>query len=119
MAVALARALMLTNAHAQNVSSKELQQRLLERRAVEAAIWGMPIVGLDETRHASLRDAGATYNDIVFWSKPSDWKNQTATPNTSVRYIYFNFNTQPEGPVVLEVPPAVGAGLLGSLVDAW
>ncbi len=96
----------------------QLADRTLHRRAVEAAIWGMPIVSVDAMRQAFFRDAKAKYNDIVFWSKPSDWKNQTTTPNTSTRYVYFNFNIK-EGPVVVEIPPAAEAGLFGSLLDAW
>lgn len=69
-------------------------------------------------RQAFFRDAKAKYNDIVFWSKPSDWKNQTTTPNSSTLYVYFNFNTK-DGPVVLIIPPSVEAGLFGSLLDAW
>jgi hypothetical protein len=65
----------------------------LHRRALEAVIWGMPIVSVDAMRQAYFRDAKAKYNDIVFWSKPSDWKNQTTTANASARYVYFNFNT--------------------------
>ena len=105
--------------NAQTFSSEELRRRTLERRAVDAAIWGMPIVSVHAMREAFFRDAKAKYNDIVFWSKPSDWQNQTTTPNASARYVYFNFNTQPDGPVVLEVPAAVGAGLFGTLLDAW
>ena len=101
--------------NAQTFSSEELRRRTLERRAVEAAIWGMPIVSVHAMREAFFRDAKAKYNDIVFWSKPSDWQNQTTTPNASARYVYFNFNTLPDGPVVLEVPAAVGAGLFGTL----
>jgi len=96
----------------------ELADRTLRRRAVEAAIWGMPIVSVDAMRQAYFRGAKANYNDVVFWSKPSDWKNQTTTPNTSTHYVYFNFNTK-EGPVVVEIPPAAEAGLFGSLLDAW
>ena len=105
--------------NAQTFNSEELHRRTLERRAVEAAIWGMPIVSVHAMREAFFRDAKANYNDIVFWSKPSDWQNQTTTPNASARYVYFNFNTQPDGPVVLEIPAAVGAGLFGTLLDAW
>jgi hypothetical protein len=100
-------------------SAQEFQQRLLEGRAIEAVIWGMPLVSQDAQHQASLRDAGAKDNDIVFWSRPSGWKNQTTTPNASVRYVFINFNTQREGPVVLEVPAATGAGLFGTVVDAW
>jgi hypothetical protein len=101
-----------------DASSDPLGERALARRAVEAAIWGMPIVSVDAMREAFFRDAAARYNDIVFWSKPSDWRNQLTTPNASTYYVYFNFNTR-NGPVVLEVPAANGAGLFGTLLDAW
>lgn len=78
----------------------------------------MPIVSVDTMRQAFFRDAGAKYGDIVYWSKPSDWKFQFTTPNASTRYVYFNFNLK-DGPVVLEIPPTVGAGLFGSIMDAW
>jgi hypothetical protein len=105
--------------NAQTFSSEDLHRRTLERRAVEAAIWGMPIVSVHAMREAFFHGAKAKYNDIVFWSKPSDWQNQTTTPNASARYVYFNFNMQPDGPVALEIPAAVGAGLFGTLLDAW
>jgi hypothetical protein len=96
----------------------ELAQRALNRRAVEAVIWGMPLVNTDAMRQAYFRDVGAKYNDICFFSKPADWRFQVTTPNASTNYVYFNFNLK-DGPVVLEVPAAVGAGLLGCLIDAW
>jgi hypothetical protein len=96
----------------------EFDRQTVEQRAVTAAIWGMPIVSVDAMRQAFFRDAKANYNDVVFWSEPSDWKNQTTTPNASARYVYFNFNTK-DGPVVVEIPPAVEAGLFGTLLDAW
>ena len=76
----------------------------------------MPIVAVDAMRQAFFRDAGAHYGDILYWSKPPDWKS--TTPNASARYIYFNFNLK-DGPLVLDVPAAEGAGLFGSIVDAW
>jgi hypothetical protein len=103
---------------AQEFSADQLAHRTIERRAVEAAIWGMPIVSVDVMREAFFRDAGAKYGDIVYWSKPSDWKNQTTTPNASSLYVYFNFNTK-DGPVVLDFPAAAGAGLFGTMLDAW
>lgn len=107
-----------STSRAQALTPQELNNHTIERRAIEAAIWGMPIVSVDAMREAFFRDARANYNDIVFWSKPANWKNQTTTPNVSSRYVYFNFNTK-EGPVVLEVPPLAKAGLLGTLIDAW
>jgi hypothetical protein len=114
----LAAAVSITPVVAQTSRPEDLNHQILQRRAIDAAIWGMPIVSVYAMRQAFFRDAKANYNDIVFWSKFSDWKNQTTTPNTSTHYVYFNFNTK-EGPVVVEIPPAVEAGLFGSLLDAW
>src|SRR5277367_4556792 len=103
---------------AQQPSPKDLAQRTIERRAVEAAIWGMPLVNTDAMRQAYFRDVGAKYNDICYFSTPADWHFQVTTPNASTNYVYFNFNLK-NGPVVLEIPAAVGAGLLGAVIDAW
>jgi len=99
-------------------SAKELVRRKIERRAVEMAIWGMPLASTDAMREAFFRDAGAKYNDIVYFSKPADWRFQFTTPNASTYYVYFNFNTK-DGPVVLKLPEAQNAGLFGSFVNAW
>src|SRR5271170_6750915 len=103
---------------AQQLSPKDLAQRTIDRRAVEAAIWGMPLVNTDAMRQAYFRDVGAKYNDICFFSKPADWCFQVTTPNASTHYVYFNFNLK-DGPIVLDVPAAVGAGLLGAITNAW
>ena len=108
------------NVSAQDLSPAGLQQRMLERRAVEAVIWGMPIVSLDALRQAYFRDGKAKYDDIIWWPKGSAWKNQSLTPNTSVRYLYVFFNTKDDGPVVLDLPSAAnGASFLGTIADAW
>src|SRR6476646_6009885 len=99
-------------------SAKEPANRALRCRAVEAVIWGMPLVNSDAMRQAFLRDVGTKYNDICYFSKPANWKFQVTTPNASTHYVYSNFNLK-DGPVVLEVPAPVGAGLLGAVLDAW
>jgi hypothetical protein len=104
---------------AQSNVSDEVVKRLTQSRAVEAAIWGMPIVAADAIRQGFLRDMGAKYGDIVYFSKVPDWKFQTTTPNASTHYIYSAYNTKDEGPIVLEVPGAIGAGLYGQLCDMW
>jgi hypothetical protein len=115
-----AAALATTRAHAQSFSSEELNRRMLERRAVEAVIWGMPIVSLDALRQAYLRDGKANYGDIIWWPKGNAWKNQSLTPNTSLRYLYVFCNTKERGPMVLDLPAAaLGASFLGTIVDAW
>jgi hypothetical protein len=94
--------------------------RMLERRAVDAVIWGMPMVSLDALRQAYFRDGKAKYGDIIWWPKGSSWKNQSLTPNTSLRYLCVFFNTKDDGPVVLELPPAAnGSSFLGTICDAW
>ena len=108
------------NMPAQDLSPEELQQRMLERRAIDAAIWGMPIVSLDAMRQAYFRDGKAKYGDIIWWPKGNAWKNQSLTPNTSLRYLYVFLNTKDDGPVVVDLPPAAnGTSLLGTIVDAW
>jgi hypothetical protein len=97
-------------------SSEELDRRTI---AVEAAIWGMPIVNFDVMRQAYFRDANAKYGDIIFWSKPGSWKLQCLTPNTSVRYAFSFINTSQEGPVVVDLPATGDASLMGTIVDAW
>ena len=62
-------------------SAAEANQRMLQHRAVEAAIWGMPLVSFAAMRDAFFRDAGAKYGDIVYLSKPADWRFQITTPN--------------------------------------
>jgi hypothetical protein len=103
--------------YAQSFSPDDLARRTIERRGVDAAIWGMPIVSVDAMRRGYF-GVGAKYNDIAYFSKPADWRFQLTTPNASSLYVYFNFNLK-DGPVVVDMPAAVGAGLFGSILDAW
>jgi len=110
------------SATAQNTTtfaSKELANRTVYRRAVDAVIWGLPLVGEDTVKQAAFRDGKANFNDIVWWRKGS-WKNQSPTPNVNTRYMYFFINTKRDGPVVVELPSAVpGASFYGTIEDAW
>lgn len=122
MRVALALLGMLTMApmtpsSAQSFSAAELTQRTIERRAVEAAIWGMPLVNVDAMRQAYFR-AGAKYNDVIFWSNPNTWMNQTTTPNHSTSYVMFFANLK-NGPVVVDIPAATEQALYGTLINAF
>jgi hypothetical protein len=118
IATAFALVFAVTSVHPQTLSPEDLARRTVERRAVEAVIWGVPFVNTDAMRQAYFRDIGAKYNDICYFSRPADWHFQVTTPNASTNYVYFNFSLK-DGPVVVEVPAAIGAGLLGSMVDAW
>ena len=59
------------------------------------------------------------WNQIVYWSRLLDWKNQTLTPNPDAIYLMPFFNTAQAGPVVIEVPPADGGSITGSIMDCW
>ena len=110
------------SAQARDFSAEDLARRMTERRAVEAVIWGMPAVNFDLMYQAMIRDAkaGAGSNKIVYWSKLSDWKNQTLTPNPDAAYFMPFFDTKDIDPVVLEIPPANEDGSIsGSIMDCW
>jgi hypothetical protein len=94
-----------------------LAERTLQRRAVEAVIWGMPAVNFDLLYQALVK-AGGAWNQVVYWSRLPDWKNQTLTPNPNVIYVFPFYNTK-DGPVVLEIPPAGEGSITGSIDDGW
>src|SRR6201999_440156 len=87
-------------------SGNELAERAIQRRAVEAVIWGMPAVNTDLMFQAMVRETKGNWNQIVYWSRLLDWKNQTLTPNPDAIYLMPFFNTAEVGPMVLEIPPA-------------
>jgi hypothetical protein len=96
----------------------QLADRTLHRRAVEAVIWGMPAVNYDLMLRQLLK-LGGEPNQVVFWSRPVNWKNQTLTPNPDTIYFMPFFDTTDVGPVVLEIPPADGGTIVGSVDDCW
>jgi hypothetical protein len=95
----------ISGARAQNFSPDELTRRTVERRAVEAVNWGMPAVNFDLMLQAMIGSAKGKPNQIVYWSRLPDWKNQTLTPNPEVIYLMPFFNTKDAGPMVLEISP--------------
>ncbi len=97
----------------------EIKQQLLKSRAIETIIWGMPAVNLDFMYQAMLNETKGRDNQMLYWSRPLDWKNQTLTPNVDVIYFTPFFDTKEVGPVVLEVPPADDGILNGTIMDAW
>jgi hypothetical protein len=100
-------------------SSAELVDRAIHRRAVEAVIWGMPAVNTDLMYQTMAREVKGDWNQIVYWSRLLDWKNQTLTPNPDAIYLMPFFNTAEAGLVVLEIPPADEGSITGSIMDCW
>jgi len=105
------------SASAQPFSADDLARRAIERRAVEAVIWGMPAVNYDLMLQEMLSKTSAKRNEIVYWSRPVDWKNQTLTPNPDALYFMIFFDTREAGPVVIEVPPAEGGSSFAANID--
>jgi hypothetical protein len=123
LAVGAMHSALTTPATAQEKSSEaptpsQLAERTIHRRAVEAVIWGMPAVNFDRMLQAAIAN-GAKANQVVYWSRPVNWKDQTLTPNPDT--IYFNpFYDTTKGPVVLEIPPVEReSSITGTIDDAW
>ena len=103
---------------AENFSPEELDRRTIERRAVEAVIWGMPAVNYERMLQAAI-DNGAKLNQVVYWSRPVNSKNQTLTPNPDTIYLNAFYDTS-KGPVVVEIPRAdADHVIVGSFDVAW
>src|SRR5262245_38656944 len=90
---------------AQTFPPEELVRRNVERRAVEAVIWGMSAVNTDLMRQEMLTKTAGKVNQFIYWGRPLDWRNQTLTPNPDTLYFMAFFNTKDVGPIVIEVPP--------------
>jgi len=118
LASILALTLFSHRALAQKSSAAELTDRAIHRRAVEAVIWGMPAVNYERMLQAAI-DNGAKLNQVVYWSRPVNWKNQTLTPNPDTIYLNPFYDTS-KGPVVVEIPPAdADHVIVGSFDVAW
>ena len=105
---------------AKDFSAEELNQRAVERRAVEAVIWGMPVVNYDLMLQEMLTKTDGKVNEVIYWGKPLDWHNQTLTPNPDTLYFMTFLNTKDVGPIVIEIPPAGDDGSLNAnIVNVW
>ena len=94
-----ATALFAHTLRAQNLSSDDLPDRALVRRAVEAVIWGMSAVNFDLMHQVMFRDAkGAGSNTIVSCSKVSVWEIGTLTPNPDGAHSVRFSSTKEVGP---------------------
>src|SRR5262245_385643 len=109
---ALLSMLAATPALAQAPTADDLKRRTIERRAVEAVIWSMPAVNYDLMLQEMLTKTPGKVNQVIYWGRPLDWKNQTLTPNPDTLYFMSFLNTKDVGPIVIEVPPAGPEGSL-------
>lgn len=110
----------LAQAASAQTFDQDINRRMIERRAVEAVIWGMPAVNYDLMLQEMLTKTPGKVNQMIYWGKPLDWKNQTLTPNPDTLYFMSFLNTKDVGPIVIEVPPAGPEGSLNAnFVNIW
>ena len=101
-----------------SLTSEQLVRNAIHRRAFEAVIWGMPAVNTDLMYQAMASEVKGRWNQIVYWSRLLDWKNQTLTPNPDAIYFMPFFNTV-SGPMVIDIPRADEGSITGSIMDCW
>ena len=95
------------------------QEQLVRGRAVEAVIWGMPVVNYDLMLQEMQTKTPGKVNQVIYWGKPLDWKNQTLTPNPDAIYFIAFFNTK-DGPIVLDLPRGDTDGSFNAnIVNVW
>ena len=82
--------------HPTELTADQLAARTVQRRAIEAVNWGMPAVNFDLMYQALARNKGG-FNQIAYWSRLPDWKNQSLTPNPDSIYLMPFINTKDVG----------------------
>ena len=97
-----------------DLQKADVHDRMLYHRAIDAAVWAMPLMNYKFYRDA-LADAGVGPNDVGYFSKLQDWRFQTATPNNTTPYICTYWNIK-DGPIVVEIPAAeAGVAIFGTV----
>ncbi len=101
-----------------DLQEASLADRMTYHRAIDAAVWAMPLTNFKGYRDA-LANAGVGPGDVGYYSELQDWRLQLATPNNTTPYILSYWNLE-NGPVVFEMPPSGdGIAIFGTIMDAW
>jgi hypothetical protein len=108
-----------TQAQSATYTPQQLQERVIERRAIEAVIWGMPVVNYDLMLQEMLTKTPGKIGQVIYWGRPLDAKNQTLTPNPDALYFMIFYNLT-DGPVVLDLPAGDASGSFNAnIVTIW
>src|SRR3712207_4427250 len=117
---ALAFLTVTATALAQAPSSDSPTDSHIHSRAYAAVIWGIAGVSTRLRSQEMLPKAASKMNQVIYWGRPLDWRNQTLTPNPDGIYFMVFFDTKEVGPIVLEVPPGDSrASLTGNIMTEW
>jgi hypothetical protein len=99
--------------------SKETVQKLYDemdfQRASQAYLWGLPIVGLAEWKHANDHVFKVRNGQLVLYLT-FDEKLGILTPNFTTPYVCATADLEKSGPLVLEMPKGLMAGMV---MDFW
>ncbi len=95
----------------------DLVERTIHRRAVEAVIWGMPVVCFDLMYRSMVRVTKGVFNQVLYWSRLPEPRSPTANPE-AISLLPF-INTKDVGAVVLEIPAAHEGAINGTVLDCW
>jgi hypothetical protein len=99
--------------------SPETVQKLYDeidfQRASQAYIWGIPAVGLNEWRKAHYDVFGAKNGEMLSYLDFAE-KLGILTPNYTTPYIATFIDLEKSGPMVVELPPGLMAGMI---LDQW
>jgi len=85
------------------------------QRACQAYLWGIPAVGMAEWRLAH-RDIMKAKNGEMLSYLTFQEKLGILTPNYTTPYIISLIDLQESGPIVVQIPPGLMAGMI---LDAW
>lgn len=85
------------------------------QRASQAYLWGLPAVGINEWRKAHRDVFKARYGEMLAYV---DFREKLGimTPNYTTPYVVTLVDLQETGPLVIELPPGLMAGMI---LDVW
>jgi len=99
--------------------SPETVQKLYDemdfQRASQAYLWGIPAVGLNEWRKAQTDVFKAKNGEMLSFLDFNE-KLGILTPNYTTPYIVTMIDLDESGPIVVEIPPGLMAGMI---LDVW
>jgi hypothetical protein len=101
------------------VPTKETVTKLYDemdfQRAVQAYLWGLPIVALEKLKQSIQQDTGAKSGDLAVYEGYRS-VSVMLTPNVVTTYIIGIIDLAENGPVVIDYPAGATAG---ALIDWW
>jgi hypothetical protein len=99
--------------------SQETVEKLYDemdfQRASQAYLWGIPAVGLNEWQKAHV-DVFKAKNGEMLSYLDFDEKLGILTPNYTTPYLITMIDIEESGPIVVELPPGLMAGMI---MDVW